>query len=223
MNETIWCVAHRCAISPEGCVTRQKNAGNGRPGTAAVGHPGVGDFACRDCEQGRLVAAAMREEKRMAEGTRGKRDAAAPPAEEMKVCADPLCEHRGEPQPIGNFARRGRGPRGVMKICRSCWTRRIWEGRRKAREEKQGRPREKGHPRGAAPTGGRPAADAPAAAAPSRPEIGNRSPLERRNLMLIDFSGNDELLEKIKAIAARELRTPEMQVLYWIRQHNLAA
>jgi hypothetical protein len=41
--------------------------------------------------------------------------------------------------------------------------------------------------------------------------------------MLIDFSGNDELLEKIKAIAARELRTPEMQVLYWIRQHNLAA
>lgn len=132
------------------------------------------------------------------------------PGEPTRICADPRCEHKGEPQPIENFPRNTKAAGGRLNFCRSCWARRISEGRR----GKSGQ---------AAPAASRSPAqsDVPAADAGAT----RRSPLryESHPSLLIDFSGHEDLLARINQIAAEDLRTPEMQVLYWIRQHNLAA
>lgn len=224
MNETIWCIAHACAISPEGCVTRQKNAVNGRPGVAAMRHPGALDYACKNCEQGRLVAAAMREEKKMGKDS-GNAGAKKAPAK-TRVCSDPRCEHLGRAQPIENFARSKQASDGIMKVCRSCWARRIAEGReRKNRGEAVDAPAAE-----ARATGGSPVqVDATMEGAAVDkfegrriPEAAARPRYDRHPSLLIDFTGYEDLLEKIRGVAADEMRSPEMQVLYWIRQHNLA-
>jgi transposase-like protein len=49
-----------------------------------------------------------------------------------------------------------------------------------------------------------------------------RSPEEKSKFLIVDFNDRPELLERIKKIAADEMRTPEMQVLYWIHSTRVA-
>jgi len=43
-----------------------------------------------------------------------------------------------------------------------------------------------------------------------------------RPLLLLDFGGNESLLETVRSLARSEFRSPEMQILYWLKS-NLAA
>lgn len=37
-----------------------------------------------------------------------------------KICSDPLCKHKGEPQPEENFHKNNRNNNGLYHACKSC-------------------------------------------------------------------------------------------------------
>jgi hypothetical protein len=225
--------------------------------------PGAFDFACRDCEQGRLVAAEVRvgagkgdglsQRRRGAEQSKAK-TASREETETMeskRKCIDPACEMAGKWQPVKQFRKIGKS-NARSSVCNACLKRRMVEGKQKAAAERE--------------AGSKTAADRPDRT--DRTDLANKpappAPIGREiyiddletqiqatagtiadmlagmaskipffpggcglgevivkgtpNSLIIDFTDHHDLLEKIKQIAADELRTPEMQVLYWIRQ-----
>jgi hypothetical protein len=57
----------------------------------------------------------------------------------------------------------------------------------------------------------------------SRPEAGQAPADTSPACLVVDFTGYQELLDRIVAFAKEELRTPENQVLWWLRRHSIPA
>ena len=113
-----------------------------------------------------------------------------------KVCTDPDCPHKGEPQPIEHFRRARYGRLGV---CITCMSRRQSVAQKLYREKKaKGTVKEKPTPPPAMPE------------APAAPSNGHT--------ITIDFNERQDLLASLKERAAGQLRTPENQVLFLVMQ-----
>lgn len=119
-----------------------------------------------------------------------------PPDEpETKVCKAEGCEFKGEPQPIGNFMIHHFSKKPI-DICQTCMIKRRNAGRRRKKKAKDG-------------NGGKPAL----------PARSVRSVSGR--VLEIDFTDHPEVLDAIIEIAREELRPPEKQVLYWLKEFSL--
>jgi hypothetical protein len=125
--------------------------------------------------------------------------------EPTKACTD--CGDRRGSLPLDKFPKHAKTKDGRGKICHDCLSkrararherkRRIEKGPAAQAEQSNGR-KAKGGERGGEPS---PAKEIPGSPAP----------------LSIDFKDYPDLLESIKAFASHELRTPENQVLYWLR------
>jgi len=111
-----------------------------------------------------------------------------------QVCKDPDCESNGEPQPVDtNFQIHGPSQK-PLEICKECMARRFKNGIKK-KSVKKPEPNKK---KKAAP-----------ATIPSDCSL------------VIDFSKFPDVLKKIRSVAYDEVRTPEGQVLYWLKEFSL--
>lgn len=129
----MFCEAYHCKMSELACIARQKNAVMTR-GDANRYRPGQCDPRCRDCEQGRAVAA-------KAAGETPQSDVRASTA--TAVCADIDCHAKGAPQPIADFDIHP--PSGKrFRYCHQCLVRRRLAGRKAAKpgpSKKQAEPK----------------------------------------------------------------------------------
>jgi len=147
---------------------------------------------CRDCDLRIQVAFGGAARKRPVDVLEGGMDSEK--GTNMKVCKDPDCALAEQPQPIEAFAPSAKSADGRMKICRACMGIKIRAGKKKeiSRSLKK----------------------------KDRPTVGVKKARES-NLLTIDFSGHLPVLKKIKEIALSEIRTPEAQVLYWLKEFSL--
>lgn len=201
----MYCEKYSCRMLPEACIARQQHAIGGARCTP--GHTGM-DPGCIDCEQGREVMAVHGGKTRRKRKERVKMETKIVTRE--KICTREDCRHAGVPLPIFDEARgrhnfyRNSSKDGYDSVCVDCRLR-----DKKANLEKRRRGAEASGPgagQGASANGQGKAATIEATPKPAVASVLN-----------IDFGRCQELLERIRAIAEDDCRTPEMQVLYWIK------
>jgi len=128
-------------------------------------------------------------------------------AAETRVCSQSNCEHGGKPQPIDEFKIHPRfGTR--FKMCNSCLTKRKQIGQQRRHERRKEEKKKMDEHQGKDEY--------------STEKIKKNEKVEK-NFLTIDFSKHTTVLEKIGQIAADELRTPEDQVLYWLKEFSIIA
>jgi len=199
--KTMHCQTYHTTMRPEACVIRQENANGDR-----LSAPGYGDINCKDCDQGRAVAAAtdpeaVRDYKAGLKGVRdrswhrklaGKKEQRMTTAK-TKVCRRKACRHGGNPQPIENFNKNKARPDGLQDYCKEC-----------VRDYHQNRKNEAiPDPAGAAAHAERQAAPAPATAGAADP-------------LAALFADQPGLLDKLNRLAAGQYRTPVQQLFYLV-------
>ncbi len=162
--------------------------------TYSVPEEGVKEFAGLPVRQlASDPASPGKEEKTMTEKQEG--------YQAMQICKDLECESKGQPQPLDDFGIHA--PSGNrLKICTSCFGRRIKEGhaRRSKMVEKKPKPIVKKEVK---------------MFSENTSEI--IIPKDDEYVLTLDFSGFTEVLEKIQKIAKEQLRTPENQAIYWLK------
>jgi len=125
--------------------------------------------------------------------------------EKMKICRHKDCPFGGKPQPLDDFDNNNSAKDGKSWNCKACRRRMQTEHRaRKKAVKKEQKIKEK------------PMDDGQGAIPKNKAETGG-------NILTIDFAGYEQVLNKIADIARDELRTPEMQVLYWLKEFSLIA
>lgn len=191
-DNRFFCETYHCHMRIAACIARQKNAetmrGKGRP-IGRYFKPGAGDINCQNCKQGKGMA----ESRRQMTDNRKQR-------EEMQICKDEKCESSGVPQPMDAF--QIHGPSGKpLEICRKCMGRRKSEGHQKKKQERKNGPTK-----------------SPVDKKEKTEQREDRPEAERKYLLIIDFAKYSEVLERLKAAANDECRTPEMQALYILKR-----
>jgi len=116
--------------------------------------------------------------------------------EPTKACTD--CGDRRGPLPLDKFPKHAKTKDGKGKICHDCLSERARARHERKRRIGKGSAAPKGGERGGDPS-------------PAKEIQGSPAQLS------IDFKDYPDLLESIKAFASHELRTPENQILYWLR------
>lgn len=128
--------------------------------------------------------------------------------EKMKVCKHKDCPFNGEPQPLDDFDNSNNSKDGKSSNCKECRRRMQTKCRKSRKIKKGGRKQpaiktEKVHPL------------EPRLDPPDIPEY------KTEGCLIIDFSKHEHILSHIERIAGHELRSPEMQVLYWLKEFSL--
>ena len=183
LEDRMFCELYRCEMSVQSCIKRQENAKEKQSNWGAGRiKPGALDINCQNCEQGKKI---MKDYSKTniedLEGPKSKEE-----MEKMKVCTDPDCEFKGEPQPISNFRIHKQSQKPV-KICNSCMNKKISEGHKKRVKYKPG----------------------------SVHILPKGAEFVNINLELtICFNQHPEVYEDLLELAKQELRTPENQALY---------
>lgn len=113
-DEKIHCPVYSVFLSPRVCATRHRNA---NADYSQGWRPGTGDFACRDCEIGRALAAAGKHKKK--EG-----DAMSENLHKRLECSE--CGALKTPAEMGIHPRSGR----PWKMCPDCRKKRQAIGRK---------------------------------------------------------------------------------------------
>lgn len=121
-----------------------------------------------------------------------------PATVKMRTCRNPECEHGPTPRPLYDAEKKKWNFYGYEKLCGDC--KQKAEKRRKAE-------------RRAAGEGGR---MKDASVHPLRPAVAGKTVTGNPAGMVLDFTGREDLLERIEKIAADEFRSPADQVMYWI-------
>jgi hypothetical protein len=231
--DRFYCETYHCNMAVAACIKRQKNArkymecrGGWGAGTEK---PGALDLVCRDCEQGRRI---MEEQAGVRCQVSGDKSEG-----ETRICADPDCEFAGEPQPIGRFQLHGRAkiPGTRLPICRACMARRRVAGVNKKKKIQESAPPVPADVimwngvdmsifRQELPTWETPVDPSPVLpdVTPTEQPLAPEYPradwsLDSDNYLILDFSGHENLLKKIRDIAVDQLRSPANQALYWLR------
>jgi hypothetical protein len=145
-----------------------------------------------------------------------------------KICTDPECPHKGQPQPEENFQRNHRMPDGRLNTCKACMSRRIIAARKKKRDERRKiEQKQARHGRYSVPDVVAKKAAEPAdpyipepPAAPTAPPTSAETapPSNGHNFVVVDFDGHQELLDGLRLKAKESLRTPENMLLYLVKQ-----
>jgi hypothetical protein len=201
----MYCVKYSCKLSEQACRTRQTNNSK--------------DLGCRDCETGRGVMARYQqargrlqeiEERLEAKGQRTKDKRTE--GKKIEVKEQPCRKCGLVKQITTEFYKNPKLKTGYDSTCKKC----RYETQKKREKEKRARQKvlresqadasDSGEAGGeAAPTAGEPDP------VPKNGNVGTR--------LTIDLAEYPELMEKIVQIAKDELRTPEMQVLYWLKKN----
>ncbi len=151
-----------------------------------------------------------REEMAMTE-TQEKYTSAGSGAVLTKICSHKDCEHGGRHQNLlddfDKFSKSKDGRTGFCKSCRRRMQRVLWRGKQ---AKNAGEKVIKEVKLSSANTS---EIIIPADPAPSE----DFAAASDEYLLTLDFSGFQGVLEKIKTMAEDELRTPENQVLYWLK------
>lgn len=220
----MFCETYRCTMAEAACAIRQQNAANGRWNAGA----GAGDINCKDCAQGRAVAAAI-DPAKMKIYTRELRNARAracerkygDPGEEkatmkrIKKTSPEATASKGTKAPKGTKVcnrkdcKHGGKPQPLDDFDKSKNNK--TDGRqaycKSCRRRYQRDRRSNNTNPGPAPGA---SAHAERNAAPVHDPAGAADPLAAI------FAGQPELLEKLQTLAAREYRTPIQELLYLV-------
>ncbi len=111
-----YCNKQSCILREAACVARQKNTEYRGPPSVGLVLPGRYDYRCKNCDQGMVIRAKIREMKMEKKKVSSKK---------FKVCNDPKCRHGSTPQPVANFSRHYRTDDGLLQYCKECMSRRI--------------------------------------------------------------------------------------------------
>lgn len=204
------CKIYRCTMSESTCIARQKNAQEG--GQCAVGHYrfGANDYNCRDCEQGRNIMEGNSESVK------------------AKVCKrGEACVSGNVPQLLdAGFYRNPGAVDGHDSVCKKCRNKDQSEKKRAARKGYSPAPAERPEKPNISPG---PPAKTPALLKVELSANANDRPLppieggpacashaDRPNVLSINFTGREQLLEDLKAKADKDFRTLEQQALFYV-------
>lgn len=118
---------------------------------------------------------------------------------------------------MDNFQKSAVNPTGRLYICKACMSRRMAEGRKKKKAKQMAR-----EDLGKLPEKSFEPFSAYSAYTKKTPEkVGAQAQAKKESMWLhIDFSSNPDLFERLKKMAAEELRTLENQAVYMLMQQE---
>ena len=211
----MYCKKYSCRMAERACIARQKKAAAGGTNQWGFGGSrGKGDPGCLDCEQGKKVAAEFDsnkketwEEMEMAKKSETAGDVGAGNGQGESgaaAAATKKCQKCGETKPLAAFHKHASTKDGRETTCKAC----------KVLRAKDLRKAKKATGRTAKPA--KEQAGKPSSASQKAP-VTDAMPEVRDAWLMVDFSRHPKLLEQLKAAAEDELRTPEAQLLWWVK------
>jgi len=145
------------------------------------------------------------------------------PVEKMtnatKICSDPDCPHKGEPQPNENFQRNHRMPDGRLNTCKACMGRKIRADHQKRKEKLQADVilQKTEDPRRGFKSRSEVVRENEKLAALYVQDPPPAKPINYHSFE-VDFSGHPKLIEKLKQFAEEEMRTLDNQIVYMLKK-----
>jgi len=209
------CKKYHATIPESTCIARQKRAATKwEPGVKGEADPG-----CKDCEQGRKVMGEQvegKDEHPPAIGRAGRtpdrlasESVAGRSNEITHTCKNPDCGHVG---PLDDFPKNNASKDGHTNECKKCQSKRSSENAKKRREKAD------------AEITAKVEKDLRLADADKKPAVQTVGKPDypgdicRAGTITINFTGYPELYEQLLKTAKEDVRTPEGQCLYLLKE-----